>query len=171
MWSFFFFFSFTTSPLLKSKNWDFICCFVDFLWGYDEFCWFCSVWWLESWEFALLFIYFDLVLSFRSGGLFIFLNPNIRNFKFIIFCFHLNNLILEMKFFLEYLMIVCRGQVSSCLVLLIYFLKTFVVDGLSSKNLISLIVLLLIRIIFIFVLNTNSYFIYLVLLVIYALLF
>ena len=67
-----------------------------------------------------------------------------------------------MKFCLEYLMIVCRGQVSSCLVLLIYFLKTFVVDGLSSKNLISLIVLLLIRIIFIFVLNTNSYFIYLV---------
>ena len=46
-----------------------------------------------------------------------------------------------MKFFLEYLMIVCRGQVSSCLVLLIYFLKTFVVDGFSSKNLISLIVL------------------------------
>ena len=76
-----------------------------------------------------------------------------------------------MKFCLEYLMIVCRGQVSSCLVVLIYFLKTFVVDGLSSKNLISLIVLLLIRIIFIFVLNTNSYFIYLVLLVIYALLF
>ena len=173
MWSFFFFFSFTTSPLLKSKNWDFICCFVDFLWGYDEFCWFCSVWWLESWKFASFYL-FILILCWvcpGSGGLFIFLNPNIRNLKFITFCFHLNNLILEMKFCPEYLMIVCRVQVSSRLVLLIYFLKTFVVDGLSSKNLISLIVLLLIRIIFIFVLNTNSYFIYLVLLVIYALLF
>ena len=75
-----------------------------------------------------------------------------------------------MKFCLEYLMIVCRGQVSSFSII-IYFLKTFVVDGLSSKNLISLIVLLLIRITFTVVLSADSYFIYLVLLVIYALLF